>query len=127
MKKLLATTSAAALLLGMGLAPAFANPTVKNADDVWIDIDIYTDDIYDNDDVAIESYNIAVLAENDMVGYVYDVWFDDYVYTGDIEADGDFQYRAAGQFSQVLNTGVANVNQAGASIAANADITFESN
>ena len=127
MKKLLTTTSAAALLFGLGMAPAFANPTVKNADDVYIYIDIYTDDIYDNDDVAIESYNVAVLSENDQWGEVYypvNYVYDDQ-YTGDIDFDGDVQYLAAGQFAQVFNTGVQNVNQAGASIAATAEFSFD--
>ena len=128
MKKLLTTTSAAALILGIGLAPAFANPTLKRIDGhVDIEIDIDTRDIYRNRDVAIESYNVAVLSENDLYGQVYNVDFEDYVRTDYIELEDQAQQMAAGQFTQVFNTGVANVNQAAASIAANADITFRSN
>ena len=128
MKKLLTATSAAALILGIGLAPAFANPTLKRiSGDVDIEIDIDTDDIRGNRDVAIESYNVAVLSENDLYGEVYSIDFERYVETGDIDLNDDVQQMAAGQFTQVFNTGVANVNQAAASIAANADVTFRSN
>ena len=128
MKKLLTATSAAALILGIGLAPAFANPTLKRINgDVDIEIDIDTDDIRGNRDVAIESYNVAVLSENDLYGEVYSIDFERYVETGDIDLNDDVQQMAAGQFTQVFNTGVANVNQAAASIAANADVTFRSN
>ena len=128
MKKLLVSTSAAAIMLGLGFAPAFANPMVKNAYDVYDLVDIYTEDIYDNDDVVIESYNIAVMSENDLWGEVYDNWLDvdEYVETGDIYVYDDVQENAAGQFAQAFDTGIFNVNQAAASIAANADITFES-
>ena len=128
MSKLLTMTSAAALLVGLGMAPALANPTLKNTDgDAYDLVDIYTDDIYDNEDVYIESYNVAVLSENDQWGEVYDpyVYVDDDLYTGDIDFDGDVQYLAAGQFAQVFNTGLQNVNQAAASIAATAEFSFD--
>ena len=131
MKKLLSATSAAALVIGL-VTPAFANPTVKNSYDVWDLVDIYIDDIVWNDDVAIESYNAAVLSETYQYGEVYypkiyqDNYRDDnYVYSGDVDMD-DTMENAAGQFSYVVNTGFQNVNQAAASIAANADVTFSS-
>ena len=128
MKKLLTMTSAAALLVGLGMAPALANPTLKNTyGDAYDLVDIYADDFYNNGDVYIEAYNVAVLSENDQWGEVYDpyVYAYDDIYTGDIDFDGDVQYLAAGQFAQVFNTGLQNVNQAAASIAATAEFTFD--
>ena len=132
MKKLLSATSAAALVIGL-VTPAFANPTVKNSYDVYDLVDIYIDYIYWNDDVAIESYNAAVLSETYQYGYVYyphiyqDNYYDDNkLYSGNVNM-GDSMGYAAGQFSYVVNTGFQNVNQAAASIAANADVEFTSN
>jgi len=128
MKKLLTMTSAAALLVGLGMAPALANPTLKNTGgDAYDLVDIYADDFYNNGDVYIEAYNVAVLSENDQWGEVYDpyVYVYDDLYTGDIDFDGDVQYLAAGQFAQVFNTGLQNVNQAAASIAATAEFSFD--
>ena len=132
MKKLLSATSAAALLIGLGLAPAYANPTVKNSDYVHDLVDIYfKGDIERNDDVYVESFNAAVLSENYQYGYVYYPYI--YIYeggvgdvnSGRIDMDNAME-DAAGQFSNVVNTGWQNVNQAAASIAANADVTFDS-
>ena len=131
MKKLLSATSAAALVIGL-VTPAFANPTVKDSYAVWDLVDIYFyDDVEDNDDVYVESFNAAVLSENYQYGKVY--YPDIYIYehrsgdvnSGSIDMD-DAMEGAAGQFSNVVNTGWQNVNQAAASIAANADVTFDS-
>ena len=133
MKKLLSATSAAALLVGLGLAPAYANPTVKDSDYVHDLVDIYfEEEVEDNRDVYVESYNAAVLSENYQYGHVY--YPEIYIYEyrpGDVNSGsitmGDSMENAAGQFSYVVNTGWQNVNQAAASIAANADVTFTSN
>ena len=126
MKKLLTMTSAAALLVGLGMAPALANPLIKNADDVYDLVDIYADDFFNNGDVYIEAYNVGLLSENEQWGEVYHpyVYVHDDLYTGDIDFDGDVQYLAAGQFAQVFNTGLQNVNQAAASISATAAFDF---
>ena len=132
MKKLLSATSAAALVIGL-VTPAFANPTVKDSYDVRDLVDIYFyGDVEDNDDVYVEAYNAAVLSENYQYGYVY--YPEIYIYEyrpGDVNSGsitmGDSMENAAGQFSYVVNTGWQNVNQAAASIAANADVTFTSN
>ena len=126
MKKLLTMTSAAALLVGLGMAPALANPLIKNADDVYDLVDIYADDFFNNGDVYIEAYNVGLLSENEQWGEVYDpyIYVYDDLYTGDIYFDGDVQYLAAGQFAQVYNTGLQNVNQAAASISATAAFNF---
>ena len=131
MKKLLSATSAAALVIGL-VSPAFANPTVKDSYDVYDLVDIYFyDEIEDNRDVYVESYNAAVLSENYQYGEVYypDIYIYEYrsgdVNSGSIDMD-DSMEDAAGQFSYVVNTGWQNVNQAAASIAANADVTFDS-
>ena len=131
MKKLLSATSAAALVVGL-VGTAFANPTVKDSYDVYDLVDIYFyDEIEDNRDVYVESYNAAVLSENYQYGEVYypDIYIYEYrsgdVNSGSIDMDGSME-DAAGQFSYVVNTGWQNVNQAAASIAANADVTFDS-
>lgn len=123
-KKLLAGVSAFALALGLTFAQAYANPFVKNSEDVDVDIDIETDDIDDNRDVAIESFNTAVVSENelDQDVDVDDIDFEDDVDTGDNDFDGDVQSDAAGVFATVNNTGLLSNNNAQASVAAFGDV-----
>ncbi|MGP1397137.1 MAG: hypothetical protein ACTS3R_16645 [Inquilinaceae bacterium] len=121
-KSILTGASAMALLIGLGLAPAYANPSVSG-DDAYAYVDLTTGDFDDNDDVYIESDNYAALASNDLTAYVTDIYNEEYFDTGDLNS-ADFQDTAAGAFAQVINTGPQNAQNAANSIAANADINF---
>ncbi|MGF1610358.1 MAG: hypothetical protein ACFCUQ_13240 [Kiloniellales bacterium] len=125
-KKLLAGVSAFALALGLTFAQAYANPWVKNADDVDVDIDIDIEDIEDNQDVAIESFNTVVVSENELDQDLDadDIDFEDDVDTGDVDFDGDVQQNAAGVFSTVNNTGLFNNNAAQAAVAAEGNVNI---
>ena len=125
MKKLLTMTSAAALLVGLGMAPALANPTLKNSDGATDLVDITVGAAAAGRDIYIEAYNTAVISENELNGSVasIDLQVAALSVTGNASVGG--QANAAGQFAQVVNTGFENVNQAANSVAAVGHVSFQ--
>ena len=124
MKKLLTLTSAAALLIGLGMGSASANPTLKNVANANDLVDVTVGLAAAGNDVNIEAYNQAVISENDLFGTVasVDLQVAAIAVTGTASIGG--QANAAGQFNNVLNTGFENVNQAANSVAAIGVVNF---
>jgi predicted butyrate kinase (DUF1464 family) len=128
-KSILTGASALALVIGLGFAPAYANPTVKDSTTDDVTVDIHVGKIY-GDEVNIESYNAAVLSENTLTATVHggSLGLLSYVGGGELDFEDSYvQKYAAGQFTQVFNSGGFNANNSAGSIAANAEINFTSN
>ena len=144
-KYLLAGVSALALIGGLSLSAAYANPsgnTVEDNSELSVEIELenveneaedggygygYGSSTSAYQHIEIETDNIAVISDVEMEADVYTDEAEIEAEYGDVEVEaeqGDWnQSYARGLFINNLNAGIGNSNQGVQSIAVNADVS----